>query len=132
MHTLFDAGNDTDPFLSGTILKSPRDGMVEIHNPSLGTTLTLDWSDAQRLVRISETGEVQQAGDGAEVWVDFDWNGPMEGDFYRPLSKLEDALNAVKDSGVIRIMTGSRKERLTIHKRVKLMAVGGATVLRSH
>jgi hypothetical protein len=132
MDTLVDAGNDTDPFLSGTILKSPRDGMVETHNPSLGTTLTLDWSDAQRLVRISETGEVQQAGNGAEVWVDFDWNGPMEGDFYRPFSKLEDALNAVKDSGVIRIMTGSRKERLTIHKRVKLMAVGGATVLRSH
>jgi hypothetical protein len=132
MDTLVDAGNDTDPFLSGTILKSPRDGMVEIHNPSLGTTLTLDWSDAQRLVRISENGDMQQAGNGYEVWVDFDWTGPMEGDFYRPFSTLEDALNTVKDGGVIRIMTGSRKERLTIHKRVRLMTVGGATVLRSH
>jgi hypothetical protein len=75
---------------------------------------------------------VQQAGDGDEVWVDFDWTGPMEGDFYRPFSTLEGALNAVKDGGVIRIMTGSRKERLTIHKRVRLTAVGGAAVLRSH
>jgi hypothetical protein len=132
MDTLVDAGNDTEPFLSGTILKSPRDGIVEIHNPSLGTTLTLDWSDPRRLVRIAENGDVQQAGDGDEVWVDFDWTGPMEGDFYRPFSTLEGALNAVKDRGVIRIMTGSRKERLTIHKRVRLTTVGGAAALRSH
>ena len=132
MDTLVDSGNDTDPFLSGTILKSPRDGMVEIHNRSLGTKLTLDWSDTQRLVRISENGDVQQAGAGYEVWVDFDWTGPMEGDFYRPFSTLEGELNAVKDGGVIRMMTGSRHERLTIHKRVRLTAVGGATALRSH
>jgi hypothetical protein len=132
MDTLVDAGNDTAPFLSGTILKSPRDGMVEIHNPALGTTLTLDWSDAQRLVRISENGEVQQAGAGYEIWVDFDWTGPMEGDFFSPFSTLEAALNAVKDGGVIRIMAGSRQERLTIHKRVRIMALGGTAALRAN
>jgi hypothetical protein len=131
MDTLVDAGNDTEPFLSGTVLKSPRDGMVEIHNPALGTTLTLDWSDAQRLVRHSENGDVQQAGARYEVWVDFDWTGPMEGDFYRPFSTLDAALNAVNEGGVIRIMTGSKKERLTIHKRVRITAVRGAAALRS-
>jgi len=133
MDTLVDAGNDTEPFLSGSILKSPRDGTVEIHNPSLGTTLTLDWSDPQLLIRIAENGDTQQAGAvGDEVWVDFNWIGPMEGDFYRPFSTLEDALNAVNDRGVIRIMTGSRNERLTIHKRVRLTSVGGPVLLRSH
>jgi hypothetical protein len=132
MDTLVDAGNDTDPFLSGTILKSPRDGMVEIHNPSLGTTLTLDWSDPGQLVRISENGEVQHGAPGFEVWVDFDWTGPMEGDFYRPFSTLEGALNVVKDGGVIRIMAGSRQERVTIQKRVRLMAVGGGVALRAN
>ena len=106
--------------------------MVEIHNPSLGTTLTLDWSDTAQPVRISESGEVQHGAAGHEVWVDFDWTGPMEGDFYRPFNTLEGALNAVKDGGVIRIMAGSRQEQLTIQKRVKLMAVGGAVTLRAH
>jgi hypothetical protein len=129
--TLVDAGNDTDSFLSGTILKSTLDGKVEIHNPFLGTTLTLDWSDPNHLVRISETGEVQQAGAGYEVWVDFDWTGPMEGDFYRPFNTLEGALNAVAEGGVIRIMAGAKQERLTIHKRVRLTAAGGAVALRA-
>jgi hypothetical protein len=130
--TLVDAGNDTAPFLSGNILTSPRDGVVEIHNPSLGTTLTLDWSDQHHLIRTSETGEVQQAGAGYEVWVDFDWTGPSTGDFYRPFNTLEGALNAAADGGVIRMMAGAKRERLTIHKRVRLTAAGGAVTLRAH
>jgi hypothetical protein len=130
--TLVDAGNDTNPFLSGNILRSPREAVVEIHNPSLGTTLTLDWHDPHHLIRTSETGEVQQAGAGYEVWVDFAWTGPSEGDFYRPFNTLEGALNAAADGGVIRIMAGAKRERLTIHKRVRLTAAGGAVTLRSH
>ncbi|HEV2386042.1 MAG TPA: hypothetical protein VGS20_02190 [Candidatus Acidoferrales bacterium] len=132
--TLADAGNDADPslFLSGTIMRSPREAAVEIHNPSLGTKLTLDWSDPHHLIRTSETGEVQQAGAGYQVWVDFDWTGPSEGDFYRPFNTLEGALNAAKDGGVIRIMAGAKQERLTIHKRVRLTAAGGTVTLRGH
>jgi hypothetical protein len=127
--TLVNAGGDIDSFLSGTIMKSRNDAVVEIHNSSLGTTLTLDWSDPHHLIRTSETGEVQQAGDGYEVWVDFDWQGPMEGDFYRPFNTLEGALNVVADGGVVRMMTGARQERLTIHKRVRLEAAGGPVSL---
>ena len=145
--TLADAGNDTGPFplqevdapghfLSGNILRYPRDGFVEIHNPSLGTTLTLDWSDPDipnpKLVRISENGDVQIADVVHEVWVDFDWTGPNAGDFCQPFNTLEGALNAVAEGGVIRIMAGAKQERLTIHKRVRLTAAGGAATLRSH
>lgn len=134
--TLVDAGNDTGPFLSGSILRYPRDGVVEIHNPSLGTTLTLDWSDPDipnpKLVRISENGDVQIADVVHEVWVDFDWTGPNAGDFCQPFNTLEGALNAVAQGGVIRIMTGAKRERLTIHKRVRLTAAGGAVTLRAH
>jgi len=39
---------------------------MEIRNPALGTTLTLDWSHPGHLVRTSEDGQVDQAGrDGA-------------------------------------------------------------------
>jgi hypothetical protein len=130
--TLVDAGNDTNPFLSGTILRSQGDGKVEIHNPSLNTTLTLDWSDPQHLVRISENGDRQQAGAGYEVWVDFNWTQPSAGDFYQPFNTLEGGLNAVAEGGVIRIMTGSHRERLTIHKRVTLKAAGGTVTLSAH
>jgi hypothetical protein len=145
--TLVDAGNDTGPFplpeamapnhfLSGNILRYPRDGVVEIHNPSLGTTLTLDWSDPDipnpKLVRISENGDVQIADVVHQVWVDFDWTGPNAGDFCQPFNTLEGALNAAADGGVIRIMAGAKRERLTIHKRVRLTAAGGAVALRAN
>jgi hypothetical protein len=127
--TLANAGNSSEPFLSGNIMTSPQDGVVEIRNPSLATTLTLDWRDPHHLVRTSETGEVQQAGGNFEVWVDFDWHGAMEGDFHRPFNSLAAAVNAVANGGVIRIVHGAKRERLTIHKRVQLKRVGGTVAL---
>jgi len=132
--TLVDAGNPSDPlpFLSGNIMTSPRDGVVEIRNPSLGTTLTLDWGDEHHLVRTSEDGEVQHAGGNFEVWVDFGWQedpAEIDGSFCHPFNTLAAALNAVSDGGAIRIMRGTTTERLTIHKRVKLIAVGGTVTL---
>jgi hypothetical protein len=63
--TLVDSGiNDTfytGQFLDGNILNSAGDGKIEIRNPALGTTLTLDWSDRSHLVRTSEDGTVEQA-----------------------------------------------------------------------
>jgi hypothetical protein len=123
--TLADAGNDTDSFLSGTILKSPADGLVEIHNPFLGTKITLNWSDPSHLVRIAESGEVEEAGKNHEVWVDFSWTGPSEGDFFRPFNTIAAAVGKVADGGVIKIMPGTTAERPTIHKRVRLVASSG-------
>ena len=66
-------------------MKSAGDAVVEVHNPLLGTKMTLDWSrsNPSLLVRTSEDGDVEQAGINAEgqifeVWVDFNWNGPMD------------------------------------------------------
>jgi hypothetical protein len=136
--TLIEAGNypDQTMFLDGTILNSPRDAVTEINNPYLGTKITLDWSDPSHLVRISEDGEVEQAGKNAagqlyEVWVDFDWNGPFEGDFYHPFNQLAGAIEAVADGGVIKIAPGASRERFSFRagKQIKLVApVGGVIV----
>ncbi len=131
--TLVEAGNYTDQsqFLSGTILKSAGDAVVEIHNPFLGTKSTLDWSDPSHLVRTSEAGEVEEAGNNHEVWVDFDWTGPFEGDFFRPFNTIAAATSAVADGGVIKIMPGTTSETRLIHtnKRIKLVAaIGGVTI----
>ena len=138
--TLVEAGNDTDPsqFLSGNILKSVGDAGVEVHNPLLGTKITLDWSrsNPSLLVRTSEDGRVEQAGINAEgqifeVWVDFNWNGPMDGDFYHPFNQLASAVAEVADGGVIKITPGSTPVRGAIlgGKRVKIVApLGGVTI----
>ncbi|MEJ7680529.1 MAG: hypothetical protein WKG06_22290 [Segetibacter sp.] len=79
---LGDAGNITDKFLNGTILNSSVEGRIEIRNPFLQTTITLDMSDQDHPTRTSETGELEGAGFHNEVWVNFGWTGPMEGDFF--------------------------------------------------
>jgi hypothetical protein len=126
-----DAGNITDRFLNGTIMNSPAEGVVEITNPFLGTKIRLDMSDPKRPRRTSETGEVEEAGSNHEVWVDFAWTGPGEGDFFHPFRTLAEATVAVADGGVIKIMPGSSNERHIIrnNKRVRLVApIGGVTI----
>lgn len=129
--TLIDAGNDTNPFLSGTVMKSTADAVVEITNPGLNTKLTLDMRDLWHPTRISETGEVEKAGSNHEVWVDFDWSGPSEGDFYRPFTTIAAATAAVADGGVIKIVPGHTPERTTIGggKRMKLVAPIGGVII---
>jgi hypothetical protein len=128
---LIDAGNDTNPFLSGTVMKSTADAVVEITNPGLNTKLTLDMRDLWHPTRISETGEVEKAGSNHEVWVDFDWSGPSEGDFYRPFTTIAAATAAVADGGVIKIVPGHTPERTTIGggKRMKLVAPIGGVII---
>lgn len=126
-----DAGNVTDRFLNGTIMNSPSPAVVEITNPGLGTKLTLDMSDPWRPRRISEAGELEQAGPGSEVWVDFDWSGPSEGDFYHPFHNLTDAIAAVAHGGVIKIVPGTTREVpiLPRDKRFRLTApLGGVRI----
>jgi hypothetical protein len=128
---LGDAGNVTDPFLNGTILNSTGLATVEISNPSLRSRLILDMSDPWRPRRISETGEVEQAGPGSEVWVDFDWAGPNEGDFYRPFRRLTDAFASVAPGGVVNIAPGSTPELPAVprNKRFKIVApLGGVRI----
>lgn len=122
-----DAGNITDRFLNGTIMNSTGTAVIEITNPALGTKITLDMSDPWRPRRIAETGEVEQAGPGSEVWVDFDWGGPSEGDFYRPFRNLTDAVAAVAHGGVIKIAPGSTREIPVIprNKRFRITAPAG-------
>jgi hypothetical protein len=129
-----DAGNTTEKFLSGTIMKSPAEAVVEITNPFppyLGTKITLDMSDQRHPIRISETGEIEEGGGNHEVWVDFDWAGPNEGDFFRPFNTIAAAAAAVADGGVIKIMPGSTRDRPSIknNKRFRLVApIGGVNL----
>jgi hypothetical protein len=132
LDTLVAAGNDTNKFLNGTILNSPSDAVVEIHNPFLATTVRLDWSDPGQLIRVSEKGEIEIAGKDHQVWVDFSWHGPTEGDFCRPFNTISAALRAVKEPGVINIMAGATTERPAITKRVRLKPFGGTAVIGVH
>lgn len=126
-----DAGNTTDKFLNGTVMNSKEEGVVEITNHFLGTTIRLDMNDPKRPRRTSETGEVEEAGSNNEVWVDFDWQGPNEGDFFHPFNTIAGATVAVADGGVIKIMPGTTRETPLVHnnKRVRLVApLGGVTI----
>ena len=136
--TLVGAGNydDEAQFLRGTVLNSTGDVKIEINNRHLDTKITLDWTDPSHLMRISEDGEVEHAGKNAagqpyEVWVDFDWSGPVEGDFFCPFNRLATAVDAVADGGVIKIAPGTSRERFSIRsaKRIKLVAPVGDVTL---
>jgi hypothetical protein len=127
-------GPPTDvPFLSGTIMNSPAEAVVEITNPALETKIVLDMHDQAHPKRLSETGEFEEAGSQNEVWVDFDSDRPEEGDFFHPFRTVAAAAAAVADNGVIKIVPGSTRERprLSLHKRVRIeAAIGGVTIGR--
>ena len=131
-NSLEDAGFATDQFLRGTVMKSLGEGVVEITNHFLDTRITLDMSDQWHPKRTSETGEVEEAGSNHEVWVDFDWSGPSEGDFFHPFKGVSDAVEAVADGGTIKIMPGSSQDRVPFHgngKRVRITApIGGVKI----
>lgn len=120
-------------FLNGTIMNSPAEAVVVITNPLLKQQITLDWSDPKVLRRTSETGEVEEASENgdSEVWVDFEWNGAEEGDFFHPFRTIAGAAAAVTDGGVIKILPGSTHERpfISNQKRIRLeAAIGGVAI----
>jgi hypothetical protein len=136
--TLAAAGNDNDQskFLNGTALESTSEFAMVIRNATLKTELVLDWNDASQLVRIAENGEVRRGGRNAagehfEVWVDFAWTGPTEGDFFRPFNSLASAVKGVADGGVIKIVPGSTREKWPGRsgKRVAIAAPLGEVVI---
>jgi hypothetical protein len=117
-------------------MKSREEGVVEITNALLdgGTRIRLDMNDPKRPGRTSETGEVEEAGSNHEVWVDFAWAGPNEGDFFHPFNTIAGAVAAVADGGVIRIMPGTTSERPFIqgNKRIRLVAPIGSVAFGIH
>lgn len=133
LDSIGDAGQATDQFLRGTVLNSTGEGIIEISNHFLGTKITLDMSDQWHPKRTSETGEVEVAGFNQEVWVDFNWQGPMEGDFFRPFNTIAGAMAAAANGGVIKIMPGMTREGHFFgnSKKVILVApIGGVTFSR--
>jgi hypothetical protein len=126
-----DAGNVAGPFLNCAILNSPREAVVEVSNPFYGprgAKIILDLNDPAHPRRTSETGEVEQAGDNNEVWVNFGWTGPTEGDFFHPFNTLTAAVSAVAAGGVIKIVPGwtNERPRFMEKKRCKIVApIGG-------
>ena len=130
---LGDAGNITDRFLNGTILNSTGEAKIEISNPSFESpgTIALDMDDQWHPKRTSETGEVEEAGFNNEVWVNFGYDGPSEGDFFRPFNNIAAAAAAVADGGVIKIVPGWTTEKPSFlrKKRIRLVApIGGVTI----
>lgn len=126
--TLKVVGDNTQDFLSGTILNSTGNGVIKISNPFTIQQITLDMSDLRHPKRISETGEVEEAGSNHEVWVDFAYNkGDSEGDFYRPFNTLAAAAAAVAEGGMIRVVPGWTREIpvFPTGKRFKLTAPAG-------
>ncbi|HEY6802734.1 MAG TPA: response regulator [Pyrinomonadaceae bacterium] len=102
----------------------------EITNNFLKTKIRLDMNDQWHPKRTSETGEVEEAGPTSEVWVNFGWTGPSEGDFFRPFNTITAAAVAVADGGVIKIMPGWTTETPSFprNKRMKLVApIGNVT-----
>ncbi len=125
-----DAGNAAGGLVHGTVLDGAGDGRVQITNGFTGESLILDLSDAAHPTRISN-GVVERAGDNQEVWVDFEWSGPSEGDAYRPFTGLPDASTAVADGGVVKIIPGATADRSPIgaNKRMTLVAPIGGVVI---
>ena len=131
MDSIGDAGHATDQFLRGTVMNNIGDGIVEITNHFLHQSITLDMRDQWHPKRTSETGEIEEAGNHHEVWVDFGWHGPQDGDFFHPFNTLAGAAEVVADGGVIKIMPGVTHETQLTHtnKRIRLVApIGGVTI----
>jgi hypothetical protein len=138
--TLIGAGNDASPFLSGTVLTSSGDGLVQIKNPYQDTQIILElrdpdaaghWHPRRAVVQSGQVIEYDEAGNNHEVWVDFGWTGLQEGNFFRPFNTVSSAVQAVADAGVIKIMPGSTSEApaVTGSKGFRLVApIGGVRI----
>ena len=132
MDALGHAENTTTQLVNGTIMNSLEEAKIEIRNPSLGTTILLDFTDQYHPLRFdSQTGEFEVAGFNNEVWLDFEYLGSTEGDVCRPFNTIDSAVAAVADGGVIRIVPGATLERGSIggNKSFKLVApIGDVTI----
>ncbi|MEA2162136.1 MAG: hypothetical protein QOK37_263 [Thermoanaerobaculia bacterium] len=122
----------TPRLVNGTIMNSLGEAVVEIANPGRRGALTLDFGDEAHPRRHdSETGEFEVAGFNNEVWLNFDYVGPTEGDVCRPFNTIAGAIDAVAQGGVIRVVPGVTRERGAIGgtKKFTLFAPIGGVAL---
>ena len=122
----------TGRLANGTVMNTFADAVIHITNPQRAGTLILDFAEEAHPRRHDTgTGEFEVAGFHNEVWLDFDYVGPGEGDVCRPFNTVEAASAGVADHGVIRIVPGATPHRGVIgrDKRFTMMApAGGATI----
>jgi hypothetical protein len=126
-----DAGNVTNRFLNGTVLTYGPEAVIEVHHPFNGTKLRLDLANRYYPRRTDETGHIEWAGGNEEVWADFDWTGPQEGDVCRPWATPSAAQSAVANHGSIRMIPSISPDRgpLGVGKRFRMVApIGGVRI----
>jgi hypothetical protein len=126
-----DAGNVTNRFLNGTVINYGPEAVIEVRNPFLGKKIRLDLADQRHPRRTDEDGRVEWAGDNEEVWSDFDWTGPQEGDVCRPWATVAAAQAAVANHGTIRMIPSTSSERgpIGLGKRFLMVApIGGVRI----
>jgi hypothetical protein len=126
-----DAGSTPNHFLNGTIMRSGPEAVIEIGNSYMGKKIRLDMADKWHPRRTDENGVVKSAGAGEEVWADFDWTGPSEGDVCRPYSTVAAASSAVAPGGTIRMIPSISRERVPIglNKRFTMLAPIGGVII---
>lgn len=117
-----DAGKLGSWLVNGTVMNGRGDGRVDITNPFMPDRLILDLTDAARPKR-TLNGVTEEAGANQEVWVNFAWSGPSEGDVYRPFTSLPSATAAVAPGGVINVVHGGTGDRSPIGSS-KPMTIG--------
>jgi hypothetical protein len=108
------------------------EALVIIKNPHQSGELILDFRDESHPRRVdSGGGESEVGGFNNEVWLDFDYAGPSEGDVCRPFSTVAAAAEAVANGGVIRVVPGLSSERGMIGggKRFTMTAPIGEVLL---
>ena len=126
-----DAGSAPNHLVNGTIMRSGPDAVIEIGNPFMGKNIRLDMANRWHPKRTDENGVVESAGAGEEVWADFDWTGPSEGDVCRPYATVVAASSAVAPRGTIRMIPSISHERgpIGLNKRFTMLApIGGVTI----
>ena len=104
---------------------------MTVNNPYLGQHIKLDLSDLWKPRRTAEDGTVESAGSREEIWADFDWAGPREGDVCRPYATVAGAQAAVAGGGTVRMIPSVSAERVPmgIGKKFRMVApIGGVTI----
>ena len=122
----------TAQLVRGTVMNTTADAVVRITNPARDGALTLDFADQNHPQRHdNDAGVFEVAGFHNEVWVDFEYAGPSEGDVCRPFASINAAADVVADNGVLRIIPGASMTRGVIgdSRRFTLMAPAGGVTL---
>jgi len=122
----------TAQLVHGNVMNSPAASVVTITNPQRAGALVLDFADETHPRRHdSGTGEFEVAGFHNEVWLDFDYVGPSEGDVCRPFNTVAGASEAVAEGGVVRVVPGATSTRGVIGAGKDFTVVapaGGVTI----